>query len=108
MRGLTRGWAVAVVLVVMTLAPAVLAHEMAHRGTVQGVEAARVQVQTIDDAGAPAALVWYTVSEDTEVRRGDAVVTFTAAAVQVGERIVVIVDHDVDETAAIEVRLAAR
>ena len=100
------GWTAAVVVAMATLAPVALAHEMAHRGTVQAVESERVQVQTLDEAGAPAALTWFTVTEGTEVRRGDTVLTYAAAAIEIGERIVVVVDHDADETAALEVRLA--
>ena len=102
------GWAAVVVTILATFVPVASAHEMTHRGTVQAVESGRVQVQTLDDAGAMAELTWFTVGDETEVRRGDTVVAYEAAAIEIGERIVVIVDHDVDEAMALEVRLAAR
>ena len=86
----------------------VSAHEVTHRGTVQAVEMERVQVQTVTDAGEDAELVWFTVTADTKVQRGDAVVAYADAAVGEGERIVVLVNTDFDATEALELRLARR
>ena len=86
----------------------VSAHEVTHRGTVGAVELERVQVQTIDDAGDPADLVWFTVTGDTKLQRGDTIVTFADAAIDEGERIVVLVNTDFDPTEALELRLAQR
>ena len=87
---------------------AVHAHEVTHRGTVLAVEPARLQVQTLTESGAEGEATWFTVTEKTKVQRGEQVVTYVTAAIATGERIVVIVDHDADEHAAIELRLAAR
>ena len=108
MRQQTCDWTMVAMAVLAMGVSTVYAHEMAHRGTVQAIEADRVQVQILDESGASGEVTWFTVADDTQVRRGDETVTFAAAALEVGERIVVIVDHDVDETAAIEVRVAAR
>ena len=86
----------------------VSAHEVTHQGTVQAVEMERVQVQTSDDAGENADLVWFTVTADTKVQRGDVVVAYADAAIGEGERIVVLVNTDFNATDALELRLARR
>ncbi len=86
----------------------VSAHEVTHRGTVQAVETDRVQVQTVAEDGEDAELLWFTVTGDTEVQRGDAVVAYADAAIADGERIVVLVNTDFNATDALELRLAQR
>ena len=86
----------------------VSAHEVTHRGTVQAVEMERVQVQTVAEDGEEAELVWFTVTTDTKVQRGDAPVVYADAAIGEGERIVVLVNTDFDATEALELRLAQR
>ncbi len=48
------------------------------------------------------------MTPDTEVRHGGTVVVLVAAGIEADERIAVFVDHDVDETAALDIRLAPR
>lgn len=97
------------VLVAALVAGAVVqAHEVTYRGTVETVEAARVQVQTLDESGAAAELTWFTVTADTEVRRGDTLVPYADAGIEEGERIVVMVNTDFAPTDALEIRLAPR
>ena len=60
------------------------------------------------DVGEDAELVWFTVTADTKVQRGDAVVAYADAAIDERERIVVLVNTDFDATEALEVRLAQR
>lgn len=86
----------------------VSAHEVTHRGTVQAVEMDRVQVQTTAEDGEDAELIWFTVTADTKVQRGDAVVAYADAAIGEGERIVILVNTDFDATEALELRLARR
>ena len=86
----------------------VSAHEVTRRGTVQAVETDRVQVQTVAEDGEEAELVWFTVTTDTEVQRGDTAVAYADAAIGEGERIVVLVNTDFDATEALELRLAQR
>jgi len=96
------------VAVIGLTATTLRAHEVTYRGTVQAVATDHVQVQTLADDGSESEVISFTVTPDTKVERGDTAVVFSAAGIQAGERIVVIVDHDEDETAAIEIRLAAR
>jgi hypothetical protein len=88
---------------------AVFAHPMTHQGTVLAIEAARIQVKTIDDKTKKEEAIWFVVNKDTKVRRGDKAVTYADARITVGERIVVIVDMDAQtKMLAEEIRLAAK
>ena len=103
-----KGFLVAMCVLAVAMTSVILSHEVTHRGTVLAVESARLQVQTLTEAGAEGEAAWFTVSETTKIQRGKQVVTYSVAAIAAGERIVVIVDHDADEHAAIELRLATR
>ncbi len=86
----------------------VSAHEVTHRGTVQAVEMERVQVQTVTEAGEDVELVWFAVTADTKVQRGEIAVSYADAVIGEGERIVVLVNTDFDATEALALRLAQR
>jgi len=88
----------------------VLAHDVMYPGTVTTVEAAHLQVRTVDPDSKKAVTLWFTVTKDTQVKRGERVVTYAEAKVQKDERVVVIINHEEmgSETAAKEVRLAAK
>lgn len=95
-------------LAVVLCAAVVAAHAITYQGTVLAVEAARVQVKTVDEKKATQT-VWFAVSKDTLVKRGTKSVKFADAAITAGERIVVIVDeHAATKNLAEEIRLAAR
>lgn len=91
-----KGFLVAMCVLAVAMTSVILSHEVTHRGTV------------LTEAGAEGEAAWFTVSETTKIQRGKQVVTYSVAAIAAGERIVVIVDHDADEHAAIELRLATR
>jgi hypothetical protein len=84
-----------------------LAHDQLFPGTVMTVEAAKIQVNTIDAKTKKETPMWFEIAEDTKVKRGDVQVTYAAAKIVKGERIVVVVNHDDGRTAATELRLAA-
>ena len=84
------------------------AHLITYRGTVLKVEAARIQVKAVAEDGAdiPEPL-WFVPTEKTKILRGDRRVSLPEAAINAGERIVVIVEHsDDDKVTVIEIRLA--
>ena len=99
----------ATLAIALTLsANAVLAHPMTHQGTVLAVQAAKIQVKTVDDKKKEEN-VWFVVDKNTKVTRGDKKVAYADAKITVGERIVVIVDMDAEtKNLAEEIRLAAK
>jgi len=83
------------------------AHDMIYQGTVVGVETERLQVKTVDSETKTELTLWFTVTADTRVKRGDTVVAYASADIAKDERIVVVVTHDAEgENVATELRLA--
>lgn len=90
------------------VATTLAAHLITFRGTVLKVEPARVQVKAVDEAGREIKEpMWFTPTSDTKILRGEKRVSLAEAAIQVSERIVVIVNHvSDDEMTVVEIRLA--
>ena len=88
---------------------AAFAHPMTHQGTVVTVEAARIEVKTVDEKTKKEDRVWFVVDKTTKVKRGDKTVPYADAKITAGERIVIIVDMDAKtKMLAEEIRLAAK
>lgn len=87
-----------------------LAHDVLYPGTVLAVEAERLQVKTTDPESREELTLWFGVSKETRVKRGDDVISFADARIQKDERVVVVINHEEtgSETVATELRLAAR
>ena len=100
--------AVAAGLVALVIGGTGLAHEMLVRGTVAGIESARIQVKTAEEKdGQPPA--WFAIDAKTRILRGKTVVSFEQAKIVVGERVVLNVDHQANGTMkTLEIHLAAR
>ena len=98
----------AVLMILISVSADLLAHEMTIKGTVAGIEKARIQVKTgLEKPGESPA--WYPIDEKTKVLRGKRTVTLAAAKMTVDERVVLIVDHPVrGPVRTKEIRLAAR
>jgi hypothetical protein len=95
----------------LALVPAVAAaaHDVVYQGTVVHVERERLQVRTIDEQTKKGQDLWFVVTKDTKVRRGDRPVSYAEAGIAPNERIVVVVTHGgEDKHVASELRLAAR
>lgn len=85
------------------------AHDVLYPGTVLAVETEKLHVKTVDPETKKEVTLWFTVTVDTKVKRGDALVTYAAAHITMDERIVVVVNHDAEvQNVATELRLAAR
>ena len=86
------------------------AHLITYRGTVARVEAARVQVKTLDDQGREEPEPrWFVPTAETRILRGSRRMTLADAKITTGERIVVTVDHRADDDVrVVEIRLAER
>lgn len=98
----------AVLALVVSTRGVVLAHDVLYPGTVLNVEPERLQVRTIDAETKKDLTLWFAVTQDTRVKRGDRIVTYAAAKIAKDERIVVVVNHDAEGTnVATELRLAA-
>lgn len=91
----------AVVILVTGAVAAGDAHEIVFKGIVTKVEGNRIEVDTVDDK-ARHKRVWFAVTDQTKVLRGDQVVTVAAARIEPKERIVVVVDHADEATSPIK------
>lgn len=97
----------ALILSAVTLAPlAAVAHDVLYPGTVLTIEAARIEVNTIDQETKKQTPMWFEIDADTKVKRGETLVPYAKAQIRKDERIVVVVNHDDGGTAATELRLA--
>jgi hypothetical protein len=83
----------------------VFAHQETFKGKVLGVEKATVRVNVLDPKTKKEAPRTFKTNAETKVLRGDAVVTLANAKIQVNENIAVTVDHDLDVTLALVIRL---
>jgi hypothetical protein len=100
--------AIAAFAIAVILAPNLLAHEITVKGTVAAVDAKRLQVKTGQEKKdeAPGS---YIIDAKTKIMRDKTAVTFGQARIKVGERVVVIVNHDTNGVmTALEIRLAAQ
>jgi hypothetical protein len=98
----------AAAVVAVLLFASLSAHEMTIKGTVAAVDKTRIQVKTGEEkkGESPA---WFTIDPKTKIMRDKSVVTFDAAKIAVGERVVVNVDHQADgKMKTLEIRLAAK
>jgi hypothetical protein len=87
----------------------VRAHPMTYQGTVIAVESTRVQVKTVDPMTKKEAAIWFVVTKDTKVKRGDKTVTYAEAKIAKDERIVITVDMDAEtKNLAEEIRLGVK
>jgi hypothetical protein len=102
-----RSAVIALAMVVIS-ASSVFAHEMTVKGTVAAVDAKRLQVKTGEEkTGQPAG--WYSIDAKTKIVRDKTSVTLEQAKIKVGEKVVVIVDHESNTVMkALEIRLAAK
>jgi hypothetical protein len=102
-----RGVCVGVLLVALT-GVLVSAHEITVKGTVAAIERARIQVKTGDEKKGQSP-EWYQIDAKTKVMRGSKVVAVDEARIAVGEKVVLLVDHDAKGVMkTLEIRLADR
>jgi hypothetical protein len=94
---------VAIVLAMTTAA--VLAHQVTYKGTVMALDKESVRVTVVDEKTKKAAAMKFDFDKETKILRGDKRVTIAEAQIVKGEKIAVTIDHDVDETLAIVIRL---
>ena len=91
--------------VVITASVSLLAHQETFKGTVLSVAATGVEVNVLDPKTKKEEPKTFKTNAETKVLRGDVVVTLANAKVQRGEAIAVTVDHDLDVTLALVIRL---
>jgi len=88
-----------------------VAHEITYKGTVSSVEVGKfmkLQVSVVDAKSKKTTVMDFEAVDTTVFYRGTVRVKFADVMIQKGEAITVIVDHDVDETLAQTIRLAAK
>lgn len=102
------GGLMTVLALVVSAGSVVFAHDVLYPGAVLVVEAERLQVKTVDPDTKKDLTLWFAVTRDTRVKRGDRIVTYADAKIAKDERIVVVVNHDAEvKNVATELRLAA-
>jgi len=94
---------VAIVLAMTTVA--VLAHQVTYKGTVIALEKESVRVTVVDEKTKKPKEMKFDFDKETKILRSDKLVTVAEARIVKGEKIAVTIDHDVDETLAIVIRL---
>ncbi len=103
MRTLTTMFAAAIT--VCLFGASVAAHQITYKGTVVSAEKDTVKVTVVDEKTKKPIQMTFQLDKDTKILRGDTVVTPAEARIQKNEKIAVTIDHDLDETLAIVVRL---
>jgi len=94
-----------VAIVLAMTAAVALAHQVTYKGTVIALDKESVRVTVIDDKTKKPADMKFDFDKETKILRGDKRVTIAEARIVKGEKISVTIDHDVDETLAIVIRL---
>ena len=101
------------VVILCTLATAVfathaLAHPMTIKGTITAIEKTRIQIKGIDEKPDQKP-EWSAIDAKTKIMRDNKTVTFDEAHIKVGERVVLVVDHNEKGVmTTTEIRLAAQ
>lgn len=111
MRNMTRGASMLLVLALAgyTAIGAAARHDVLYPGTVLEVQAEKIRIDTVDPDTKEPAKIWFTVTEDTKIKRGDTPLPWTDARIVADERIVVVVNHEAEVAGvATELRLAVR
>ena len=97
----------ATAIVVCLLGATVAAHQITYKGTVVSTGKDTVTVTVIDEKTKKPIVMNFDMDKETKILRGDTLVTLAEARIQKNEKIAVTIDHDLDETLAIVVRLDA-
>jgi hypothetical protein len=88
------------------LAVPVSAHDVVYEGTIVAATATHVEVHLVDAKTKRATDITFGLNDRTRIQRGTHRVTVSAAQMRTGERIAVIVNHDLEKAmVASEVRL---
>jgi hypothetical protein len=81
------------------------AHQITFKGTVVSVDKASVKVTVVDEKTKKPVQKSFDFDKETKILRGDKLVSIEHARIVKGEKIAVTIDHDIDETLAIVIRL---
>ena len=81
------------------------AHQITFKGTVVSVDKTSVKVTVVDEKTKKPVQKSFDFDKDTKILRGDKLVSIEQARIGKGEKISVTIDHDIDETLAIVIRL---
>jgi len=96
------------VVATLVLGTALLAHQVTFKGTVVAVEKETVRVTVVDEKTKKPVVMKFDFDKETKILRGDKRVTIAEARIEKNEKIAVTIDHDVDETLALVIRLDPR
>lgn len=80
-------------------------HEYTYKGTVLSVSVKALKVKVLDEKTKKNIEMPFELDKETRILRGDKVVTFDEAKIQIGEKIAVTINSDDSETLANIVRL---
>ncbi len=100
---------VVAIVVIGGLSVSLSAHDVVYQGTIASVSDTRVDVTVVDAKTKHATEIRFAVTDRTKIERGTHRVTLRDAKMRVGERVAVIVNHDLEKNmVASEIRLPAR
>jgi hypothetical protein len=95
----------AALIIAVAAGAQLLAHQITVRGTVAGIERTRIQVKTGREKKNET-IPWYPMDASTKIFRGRNAKTFDQAAIRLGERAIVLIDHqDTGKVTTLEIRL---
>jgi hypothetical protein len=93
------------IAIVLVTSVSVSAHNVTYKGTVVAVDKGSISVSVIDDKTKKAATMKFDFDKETKFFRGDKAVGVADAKIAKDDKVAVTIDHDVDPTFAIEIRL---
>jgi hypothetical protein len=82
-----------------------VAHQVTFKGSVVSVDRTSVKITVVDEKTKKPVQKSFDFDKDTKILRGDKLVSIEQARIVKGEKISVTIDHDVDETLALVIRL---
>jgi len=81
------------------------AHQVTFKGTVVSADKTSVKITVVDEKTKKPVQKSFDFDKETKILRGDKLVSIEQARIVKGDKISVTIDHDVDETLAIVIRL---
>jgi hypothetical protein len=98
----------ATALVISALTAGLAAHEVSYKGTVVTATHESIKITVVDEKTKKPTVMSFDLDKETKIFRGEKAVTFDEAKILKDETVVVVIDHDLDETLAMSIRIQVK